>query len=240
VPGNVKITLVDAGSKIYGTGSSGLYVSSDRGATWSLVNNFPVTPTQAVTAGLTFNSRLYLATDSGVIISPDGGSTWSNTGPFTYQDIMNSIFVLNGEVYASSTFFVYKLDTLSNTWPQVAYAPAGLQLGQGVVQGNKAFFATGNGSVWYYAPQMGLDVQDVASGWLRLYPNPADKIFTINSPELMQQIRIIDAQGREIKRLVPQNPATVQLDVSLLSAGYYLVEVKTGKAITTRSLVIGR
>jgi len=69
-----------------------------------------------------------------------------------------------------------------------------------------------------------------------LYPNPASEFVNVNVPDglLDSQVRLVDITG---KTIVSQqlNQTIVQLDINLIPAGMYIVEiVKDGKSYTSR------
>jgi len=69
-----------------------------------------------------------------------------------------------------------------------------------------------------------------------LYPNPASEFVNVNVPEglLDSQVRLMDITG---KTIVSQqlNQTLIQLDINLIPAGIYVVEIlKDGKSYTSR------
>ncbi len=70
------------------------------------------------------------------------------------------------------------------------------------------------------------------------YPNPAkDRIF-INAPEGIQNIQILDINGRVVLSDKAFNSTEKQIDVSQLSQGTYLLKVYSENATSTQKLII--
>ncbi|MDO9152931.1 MAG: C10 family peptidase [Paludibacter sp.] len=60
-----------------------------------------------------------------------------------------------------------------------------------------------------------------------LYPNPAIDVINFRSEMKINRIRIIDLQGKEIKRIIPENQGTVTISVGDLHNGIYLLYSET-------------
>lgn len=72
----------------------------------------------------------------------------------------------------------------------------------------------------------------------KLYPNPASEVISLEVTDqrngLMAEVRLLDLQGRELRRIVPQRKDRMTMDVGGLAAGIYLMEVRTtngGRAV---------
>jgi bilirubin oxidase len=72
----------------------------------------------------------------------------------------------------------------------------------------------------------------------RMFPNPASDLIHLEVTDqrngLMAEVRLLDLQGRELRRVIPMRKDRVSLDVAGLSAGIYLLEVRTmdgGRAV---------
>lgn len=73
---------------------------------------------------------------------------------------------------------------------------------------------------------------------IKLYPNPAHRHFTVKTGSDIEvhKIRIVNIDGRVVYK--DENVADRNVDVSALPAGYYIVELDTGKGIQQQKLVI--
>ncbi len=64
---------------------------------------------------------------------------------------------------------------------------------------------------------------------LQIYPNPANEIARLKSPQVVvERVRIMDLTGREIKGLDGEGRHEMELPVFDLTAGIYLIEVYGG------------
>lgn len=69
-------------------------------------------------------------------------------------------------------------------------------------------------------------------GGLSLYPNPANDVVNIvnNSGVMIREIRIFNSAGVAVRRFIPlANNSTIQLPISELSKGIYILKVVTSK-----------
>jgi len=74
-------------------------------------------------------------------------------------------------------------------------------------------------------------------GLVELFPNPATEMLTIQSPELIQTVRIYDIQGHEVYNShVSAN--SINLDVRDYRKGFYIAVIKTGNRILTKKMVL--
>jgi len=72
-----------------------------------------------------------------------------------------------------------------------------------------------------------------------LYPNPASDKFQIKSEKLkVKSIEIFTLQGQVVMNALSQNKNTVELDVSSLSKGIYLVKIQCEKNIVNKKIVV--
>jgi Spondin_N/Secretion system C-terminal sorting domain len=71
-----------------------------------------------------------------------------------------------------------------------------------------------------------LGVDDVTLNETVLFPNPTNKTVIISSSNSVQAIRIYNALGAEVLTLNDVNAGSLQIDVSKLPSGIYLVKVR--------------
>lgn len=75
-----------------------LFVSGDKGVTWSIRSTLAVSDGVAIAAGET-SDELYLATRSGMVYrSTDAGLTWNPAGVATAPDVADMVIRTNGDV----------------------------------------------------------------------------------------------------------------------------------------------
>jgi hypothetical protein len=76
------------------------------------------------------------------------------------------------------------------------------------------------------------------------YPNPANDLITLSSPQLaISTVRIYSMLGKEVFAIHRQQPAAIQkieVDVSALASGVYIVSVSDGKTSQRARVVIRR
>jgi hypothetical protein len=80
-------------------------------------------------------------------------------------------------------------------------------------------------------------VEELSTGSLNVYPNPANQKITISNPEnLLLDVRLVDLAGKEIIRNSLR--ATEEWDISTVPAGYYFIEYSNENSKRVVSLVI--
>ncbi len=71
-----------------------------------------------------------------------------------------------------------------------------------------------------------------------IYPNPAQDILTIVSPNsFIQNVEIYDIRGRRMEQPVPNNKNTCTMDVSSLETAMYFVKITTESGSITKKLI---
>jgi len=85
--------------------------------------------------------------------------------------------------------------------------------------------------------RVGLSEIAVLKGDYKLFPVPTSEELNIQSREIIQSIMIIDALGKEIKRIYP-NRKQVKIDLSAYSKGIYLISLESGDQIEVKRFVI--
>jgi Secretion system C-terminal sorting domain len=84
----------------------------------------------------------------------------------------------------------------------------------------------------------GLD-QIESKNRIYLYPNPTTGIITIESDDLLESLSVSDLQGRELVRKKLGDSSKVIVDLSHLTHGVYLVNVKDASGrISTRKILV--
>ncbi len=84
-----------------------------------------------------------------------------------------------------------------------------------------------------------LSTQDFISDKFNLYPNPAKNIVNITNTENIEveRITVFDVNGKLIYTKMYTNESTIQLDVSTLAAGTYLLHIDTTEGMVIKKLV---
>jgi len=72
---------------------------------------------------------------------------------------------------------------------------------------------------------------------LDIFPNPTKGRMVLTAPEPLTEVLVLDALGRSVLRVAPPSMGPVELDVSALPAGSYLVHVR-GRAGMYRGKVV--
>lgn len=74
------------------------------------------------------------------------------------------------------------------------------------------------------------------TGVLRSYPNPATEMFTIESPELMQSIEVVDGAGRMVRSFTTNTERFV-LPTADLAPGLYIVRARSGDRVLVAKML---
>ncbi|MEZ4799983.1 MAG: T9SS type A sorting domain-containing protein [Flavobacteriales bacterium] len=81
-------------------------------------------------------------------------------------------------------------------------------------------------------------VEEVSNTSFKVYPNPANDRFMISSNEVMNSVVVFDITGKMVASRNAINVTTLDMNVSELPTGVYLVQVSTDKARMTQRLIV--
>ncbi len=83
------------------------------------------------------------------------------------------------------------------------------------------------------------DVANLEAQPLRVYPNPAnDRVYIESNGGTIDQVQVYDIQGRLLLDHPGDTSGRVQLNVSSLSPGIYVMQVSSGHTVSTQKLQI--
>ena len=85
----------------------------------------------------------------------------------------------------------------------------------------------------------GIVVNTINNSFL-IYPNPATDKLTITNTSAQKQtvVSIYSMQGQQMMSAIFANQNAMQLDVSILSKGIYIIKVQSENGITNKKLII--
>lgn len=88
--------------------------------------------------------------------------------------------------------------------------------------------------LWWFTTSSSMDVNEVSNSYIHIYPNPATRYITIDSPQ-QALIEISNMQGQLIKILSVNGKTNV--DISALPSGVYVMKMKTEKGFAMKRFV---
>ncbi|MCF8228920.1 MAG: T9SS type A sorting domain-containing protein [Bacteroidales bacterium] len=89
-------------------------------------------------------------------------------------------------------------------------------------------------------PYTGMDEEIAKSTDLSVYPNPSRGQITVELPDIkgFQILQLFDLQGRMVKEWKNINAESVELDLSAISHGEYLIRVETASGIRSEKILL--
>ncbi|MGV3636661.1 MAG: hypothetical protein ACO1NQ_03340 [Flavobacteriales bacterium] len=207
-------------------GEPGVYKSNAATANWSLMN----TGIEGL-AGTALTVRagiIHLGTENGVYSSADGGSTWVPVGTALTGILVNDLVIAGSNIIAATEEGIFAFGPGAVEW---------IDITDDLLPAEPLGLATGNGFV--YAATQGRSVarrslntvgmKDIpASAPFRIGPNPVhDMLWILDGPTAPANLVIRDMVGREVMAPVLWKGQRIQLDVTRLDPGNYLLHSTT-------------
>ena len=83
-------------------------------------------------------------------------------------------------------------------------------------------------------------VEELDAFQVKLYPVPANTVLTLESAELLEQIQVLDISGRVVMSLQNTNTQRVDLNVSPLPTGHYVLRAYSSNAAVVKSFMVSK
>ena len=176
-------------------------------------------------------------------MSIDNGANWTaiNTG-ITNTDI-HSLAVVGTTIFAgTSKGGVFVSTNNGADWIPVNAGLPAADINSLVTDGATIFAGTGGGGVWtrQLSEFLGINSYSPNSN-IRIYPNPAaDKVTISNSANISQEttISIFNITGQKIMSSNFEHKNKMEVYVSTLAKGVYVLQIQVGSEVENRKLII--
>ncbi len=198
-----------------------------------------------------------------VFSTTDGGETWKRSvidmQPFlpSKPEIYSLVFMdvigidsMNYMLYLSYDYNnkVIRTTDGGKTWKEMTYnnGPLTSNSYRAFYRADSStFFMFGDNSMlyrWKYVKeQTGVDeILDVPASGLTITPNPTSTTFTISGIDNISSVKILNSLGMEVSRKSLVVSGKLEVDVSDLAAGVYIVQVWTPAGIISKAVVVAR
>ena len=81
-------------------------------------------------------------------------------------------------------------------------------------------------------------VSSIESANFEIYPNPANNFINVRGEAAMNEIRVLDLNGRNVMNVALNGDTVAKVDVSGLSTGIYMLEIRTAEGSSFRKVSI--
>lgn len=227
---------------------------------WTQLDNFPGAPRQGAIS-FSMNGKGYVGMGwegyKDFWEYNPSTDTWTRLPDFPGSDSYSAYgFGANDYCYIgiSDPNEFYRYNTLTKVWEVLPYIPGADREGVfSFYSNNKIYFGGGTGSVgglvklmsdlWEYniADPLSNNTSEMNQSKVSIYPNPTNNKITISNNcvwDTETKVSIYNAKGELIIYNKYQFQGSVEMDVSTLSKGIYLVKMQTENGNETKKLVI--
>jgi hypothetical protein len=178
------------------------------------------------------------------IRTTDGGTTWTSL-PVGSPESLHSVYFLTASkgFIVSDQGYIYRTINGGNTWTtdssgtwNTLYSVFFTDSTTGYVVGQTGtILKTGNGGSDF------VEEHKAASDLFTLWPNPAKTMITITGSLPSQKelnVTIIDLKGEEMHTETFRNKNKIEMNISSLPKGAYLVKIRSDEAMEVKKLVV--
>lgn len=81
-------------------------------------------------------------------------------------------------------------------------------------------------------------ISSIESANFEIYPNPANNFINVRGEAAMNEIRVLDLNGRNLMNVALNGDTVAKVDVSGLSTGIYMLEIRTAEGSSFRKVSI--
>lgn len=223
--------------------SGAIYRTTDGGLSWAQVHADATAGFSAVAFSSTLNG-VATRNDGLILRTTDGGSTWSpaannhTTGELLTGATFRSdgVGFITGYRSDGTEGFILLSDDDGATW-DLNYSTAGLNSARRLY--DVRFFDVAHGYAMGQIRPLRSNgvitaVEEEDAAGFTLFPNPAHDVVTIEVGG-EAEVRVLDAQGRVVRRVRTRDRAIVPLDG--LGVGAYVAEVRQAGAVQRRAFL---
>ena len=226
---------------IAGTFGDGFSSSSDNGMSWEEINSG--LSSLYVNSIFSVDSQLFAyVLNDGLLYSDNNGSDWVELNAGSGSLI--SSFASNGtNTFAGSKYEgVFLLNLSDSTWIPVNDGLSDTSVLTLSISGNYIFAGTNGSGVWKRPLSDFLNVEELNNGSnYIIYPNPASSKITITNNQYASEINtisLLNMSGETVLLHKFKNQTKMELDVSTLPHGFYIVKIQTREGVECEKLII--
>lgn len=173
------------------------------------------------------------------LLSPENGKDRiRNFTRFEWNPILSDRVVLYTLEIALDEAFETIVDTIEDI-DDTEYLYVGVENDEDYFWRVKAVGECGEGEyseVFSFHTYDLLSVDDFEQNGFVVHPNPATNQVIVNAPSTIKELKVFNVLGQEVMHVTPDSDQ-VQLDISALSVGSYLLQISDGNATEVKRLI---
>ena len=238
-------SLAIIGSNLFAAEGTGVYLSTNDGTSWTLVNN-GLTGSYVRSLAVK-GTELFAGTANGVFRTSNNGTNWTAT---TLTHNMTSLCVVDtnlfGGTWAEGAYYMVNSNSTFKSMGLPSVYVTGFAADNGVL-----YASTSDNTVWKRTiSEILTGVKDarqvpVEFNLSQNFPNPFNPTTTINysvSKSSPVVLKVYNIMGKEVETLVNEQKGAgnyqVRFNASKLASGVYFYQLKSGDLVSTKKLVL--
>jgi len=223
--------------------STGVIIkTADGGVTWN-TKEFDATGWLS-SVYFTDENTGYVVGGSGIILkTTDGGLNWITLSSGT-TNWLSSVYFQDASTGYAVGGNILKTTDAGSTWTEIPGLTTNILSSVYFPKANEGYAVGDDGTIIKIIPEGEMTlINEVGTteSAFSIYPSPATSKITISSNKELSgiiSISIINTSGKLLFNSQYQNKSMIDMDVSTLSKGVYLVKIQTNAGIETKKLLI--
>lgn len=257
-------TIVTSGDSLFAATTTGVFLSTNNGVSWSGMNNGLRIP-PVIFSFTIFGTRLFVGTGmensgahggtieypTGGFCSTDYGRNWKAVNIGSASNDIN-YFVVNGRnLFASSEQGIFLLTDTDTNWTSISSGLPTVMTSALTASRTNLFAALSDGTVWRrplsdFPTAVTEGATQIPAGFIlcQNYPNPFNPSTTISfslPSRSFVTLKIYDVMGRDVATIVsvelPSDSYSRSWDASGFPSGVYFYRLQAGSYVQTKRFI---
>lgn len=221
-------------SRIYAVTSAGVYATDDEGDNWSLVVSG--LPSILYTSIIIDGSMIYLGSGGqGIFVSANNGASFTASNNGLQNLTVKALIKHDNKIYAGTEMGIYESADSGVVWiPSCLSTGAVLSF---LSDGPTLYAGTSGRGIWEADNTPWTALADKEKVNMKIFPNPASSVFSVESSQAIDQIQIFNASGTMV---FSSRNAGLHADIPITqyANGIYFIRIHLKDKIMTQKLVV--
>ncbi|HEY1047164.1 MAG TPA: T9SS type A sorting domain-containing protein, partial [Bacteroidia bacterium] len=153
--------------------------------------------------------------------------------------VINDLTIHDGYIFIATNGGVYYSSDTAKNWIQVNENLSNLLISQITVLDGHLFVTTLGDGIWKRQIWETTDLNKISRVQYKVYPNPTNGFFSLETSDNIKQISVYDVMGNELQVIKNQfEDSITKMDLTHLAPGIYFIKLQTDKGSAIEKIII--